>query len=127
KRFSWPSAHRLWVRSVLYTRQPRAIPGAVGPARRKMRSYNLPGFRGETLGPTQLSEVIVKHASSSQSPGQHSQSPSQSQSQRESKVGARSRSVEVAHLVNGEVISVRRLSPRGEWRAAFATGELVAA
>jgi hypothetical protein len=35
--------------------------------------------------------------------------------------------VEVAHLVNGEVVSVRRLSRRREWRAAFAAAAVVMA
>jgi len=35
--------------------------------------------------------------------------------------------VEVAHLVKGEVVSVRRLSPRGEWRAALAASGVVLA
>jgi hypothetical protein len=35
--------------------------------------------------------------------------------------------VEVAHLVNGELISVKRLSPRTEWRSALAAGGAVLA
>jgi hypothetical protein len=34
-------------------------------------------------------------------------------------------SVELAHLVNGEIISVRRLSPRAEWRMALAAAGVV--
>ncbi len=37
-----------------------------------------------------------------------------------------SQSIEVAHLVNGEVVSVRRLSRRSEWRSALAAFGLVA-
>ncbi|HZL16263.1 MAG TPA: hypothetical protein VFG23_00830 [Polyangia bacterium] len=36
-------------------------------------------------------------------------------------------SIEIAYLINGEVISVRRLSRRGEWRSAASTFGLVAA
>jgi len=36
-------------------------------------------------------------------------------------------SIEIAYLINGEVISVRRLSQRGEWRNAASTFGLVAA
>jgi hypothetical protein len=35
--------------------------------------------------------------------------------------------IEVAHLVNGEVVSVRRLSPRREWRSALAAATAVLA
>jgi hypothetical protein len=36
-------------------------------------------------------------------------------------------SIEIAYLINGEVISVRRLSQRGEWRSAVSTFGLVVA
>lgn len=36
-------------------------------------------------------------------------------------------SVEIAHLINGELISVRRLSARSEWRAALTAGGMVLA